>query len=141
ACHQEALRSHDGDAARLRSPVDGRVLTNPVAVADLEPRLPAAEAEILRLSSQDRAFVDLVAGAERRVALDHGGGADLGAVADRHVVLDDVVGTDGHPRAEASAGSDDRGGVDAHGARYFAASSFLRAASSVIVTFTSSARM
>src|SRR5690349_6618738 len=96
AHHEEVARA---DASRLTRAVGAMKrakLPNNVVVADLEETLLALELDVLRLAADDGVFVNAIARAEPRKALDHGVSADFAVRTDFHVGFDNGGRVDRH---------------------------------------------
>ena len=103
---QVAVAKPRGPTTRGGTAMDGHLLADVVAVADLAPRLLAAVLAVLRGAADRRERVEHVVGAEAGVALDH------------HMVPQDRARADGDLRPDHAPWADDgivrdlRGGVD-----------------------------
>ena len=99
--HEHVAIADLGDAAAAaRAAVDGDELAEDVALADDQPRLLAAELQVLR----DQA--------DRRERKDLGAVADLGPAVDDRRRADPAVGADPDVRADGGVGTDRRARAD-----------------------------
>ena len=99
-------------AAAARAAVDGDELAEDVAPADREPRLLAAELQVLRHLPNRRERVDLRVVADLGPAVDDRRRADPAVRAEVHVRADHGMRTDRRPLADPGARIDDGGRID-----------------------------
>src|SRR5690606_27655906 len=102
-----------GQAAAFHgTPVDGAVLADDIAIADLEPRGLAPVGDVLRRVAERAELEHAIVAPDAGRAAHHHVRAEPGAVADLDVGPDDGVGTDLDPLAETRPRIDHRGGMD-----------------------------
>ena len=85
---QEVIFTDLRYAVAVGTTVDDDILTDDIVVTNLDIRLGATEAEVLRQGCDDASLMDLVAIADARAATDGDEGEDDAVVTDLHVVLD-----------------------------------------------------
>ena len=137
ADHEEPVAPDRRDAAAVRgAPVDGDVLTEDVAVPDLEPGRLAPVASILRLSTEHGEGVDHVVDAEASAVAHHRVRLDPRPGPHHDVAFDHRERPDLHPRGELGGRGHDRGGVN-HGCRSTIEASSSPSAQSVPSTLAS----
>src|SRR6185503_8913039 len=95
-----------------RAAVDGHVLADGVAVADLDRSVLAGVFLVLRLPAERREGEDPVFPADAHRPLQHDMRADRRLLADLHARADDGIRPHAHAAAEPRLRIDDRGGVN-----------------------------
>ena len=113
--HQHVVADARHHPAALGAAMNGGELANPIIVADLQARRLAVILEILRRGADRGELEDLVARADRGVALYHRIGTDFGVGADPHFGTDDRARSDFDAGIEFGAPIDDGGWMDAPG--------------------------
>jgi len=92
--HEKIVIANDRSAAFGGSTMDLAVLTDDIAMADLEETLPAFISDVLRDVADDRAHVDLIVLTDFCATSEHGMGQNSGAATDLHGTINHDVGTD-----------------------------------------------
>src|SRR5438093_6427725 len=107
-----AIANRRHAAAALRAAMDRDELAEDVALADRQPRLLAAELEVLWGLADRRDRIDLAVVADLGPALDDARRADAAVPADADVRSDDGVRADDGALPDPGAGIDDGGRID-----------------------------
>lgn len=86
------------------------------AIVWADPKVASAidESHVLRLTAENRAFVDRIGRAERSEPLDHGVGANLAAISDCCILLDDNIRSDSDAGTKSGGRADDCRRVNVH---------------------------
>ena len=107
--HDPVVVADPGDSAPARRPaVEGAVLADDVAVADLEPGRAPVVLLVLGVAADGHEGMEVVVGAEAGRPLHHRVRVDAGAVAHLHVVSHHRIGAHHDFGAEPRPGRDDR---------------------------------
>ena len=116
ACHEEVVAADPGHELVLRrAAIDRAVLTERVAVADLEARGLAVVLEVLRRGADRRELEDPVVAAQRGRPLDHDVGTDPATGADDDARADHGVRPDLDIGCDAGVGCNQCRRMNGHG--------------------------